>query len=88
MINPVNLFLLGAITMCLLIAAVFFLKFWKQTKDSLFLVFALSFLVESVNRAMLAFSANPHEGQPIFYMIRLVSFLIILFGILHKNIKK
>lgn len=89
MVNaPLNLFLLGAISMALLVAGLYFLKFWRQTHDSLFLVFALSFFVEAVNRTLLALSDNPREGEPIFYIIRLLSFVLILGGIVSKNLKK
>ncbi|HEY9839214.1 MAG: DUF5985 family protein [Candidatus Sericytochromatia bacterium] len=83
-----NLFMLGAIAMALVVAGLYFLKFWRQTRDSLFLVFALSFWVEAVNRSFLAMSANPREGDPFFYLVRLLSFLLILVGILGKNMKK
>ena len=36
-------FLSGAISMGFLVAAVFFLRFWRDTRDELFLAFALSF---------------------------------------------
>ncbi|MEZ0371924.1 MAG: DUF5985 family protein [Candidatus Sericytochromatia bacterium] len=88
MMTQFNLFMLGAITMTLLMAGLFFLKFWRQTKDRLFLVFALSFFVEAINRAMLALSDNPREGEPVFYLVRLLSFALILIGILHKNLKQ
>lgn len=89
MVNlPLNLFMLGAICMSLLVAGMYFLKFWRQTHDSLFLVFALSFFVEAINRTLLALSDNPREGDPIFYLVRLLSFLLILGGIVSKNLKK
>ena len=88
MMNQLNLFLLGAIMMSLLISGLFFLKFWRQTRDSLFLVFALSFFVEAANRTLLAMSHNPREGEPIFYLVRLLSFGLILLGIINKNLKK
>ncbi|MEZ0369019.1 MAG: DUF5985 family protein [Candidatus Sericytochromatia bacterium] len=83
-----NLFMLGAIAMALVVAGLYFLKFWRQTRDSLFLVFALSFWVEAVNRSFLAMSPNPREADPFLYLVRLLSFLLILVGILGKNMKK
>jgi hypothetical protein len=81
-----NLLLLGAIAMACLIAGLFFLRFWKQTRDRFFLFFAISFFIEGVNRAALGLSGNPNEGQPFFYFVRFLSYLFILFAIMSKNI--
>jgi len=80
-----NLFSLGAIAMAALVAGLFFLRFWRATRDRLFLFFALAFFVEAVSRVGLALSERPSEGDLIFYVIRLLSFLLILVGIVHKN---
>lgn len=80
-----NFFLLGAISFACLIAGLFFLKFWHRTRDRLFLLFGLSFLLEGINRAALALSENPREGDPFFYLVRLFSFCLILVAILDKN---
>jgi uncharacterized membrane protein HdeD (DUF308 family) len=80
-----NLFLLGAVTMGFLVAGLSFLRFWRETRDRLFLAFAVSFFVEAVNRGALAFSAKPNEGAPFFYLIRLFSYLVILVAIADKN---
>jgi uncharacterized membrane protein HdeD (DUF308 family) len=78
-------FLLGVIATSSLTAGVFFLKFWKKTRDSLFLAFGLAFVVEGLNRCAFLFLAKPNEGNPYIYGVRLVAFLIILGAILYKN---
>jgi uncharacterized membrane protein HdeD (DUF308 family) len=80
--------LLGAISMASLIAGLFFLRFWKDTGDRFFLFFAVSFLIEGVNRAALGFSNDPNEGRPFFYFVRFLSFLLILIAIVQKNMNK
>jgi len=80
--------LLGAIAMASLIAGLFFLRFWRDTGDRLFLFFAISFLVEGVNRAWLGLSDDPNEGRPFFYFVRFLSFLLILIAIVQKNLNK
>jgi hypothetical protein len=80
-----NQFLLGVVAMASLVAGLFFLRFWRETRDRLFLAFAASFFVEGTNRSLLAFSGSPHEGSAVFYMVRLLSFLIILIAIVDKN---
>jgi uncharacterized membrane protein HdeD (DUF308 family) len=80
-----NHFLLGAIAMASAVAGLFFLRFWRETRDSLFLAFAISFFIEGANRSALALSDNPREGAPFFYLVRLLSFLLILLAVLEKN---
>jgi uncharacterized membrane protein HdeD (DUF308 family) len=78
-------FLLGVIATSSVTAGVFFLKFWKKTRDSLFLAFGLAFVVEGLNRCTVLFLAKPNEGSPYIYIVRLLAFLLILGAILHKN---
>jgi uncharacterized membrane protein HdeD (DUF308 family) len=82
-----DLMLLGAISMASLVAGLFFLRFWRDTRDRFFLFFAVSFGVEGVNRAALALASDPNEGRPFFYFVRLLSFLLIIIAILYKNRK-
>jgi uncharacterized membrane protein HdeD (DUF308 family) len=78
-------FLLGVIATCSLAAGVFFLKFWKRTRDSLFLTFGIAFIIEGLNRGAFMLLDRPNEGSPIIYIIRLGVFLLILGAILKKN---
>jgi uncharacterized membrane protein HdeD (DUF308 family) len=78
-------FLLGVIATTSITAAIFFLRFWKRTHDSLFLAFAVAFLIEGVNRIAVLEVDRPNEGSPWTYVVRLIAFLIILAGILNKN---
>jgi uncharacterized membrane protein HdeD (DUF308 family) len=80
--------LLGAIAMASLIAALFFLRFWSNTRDRFFLYFALSFGIEGINRAVLGLVGNPNEDRPFFYFIRFLSFLLIIIAIAEKNFVK
>lgn len=83
-----ELLLLGGIAIASLLAGLFFLRFWKNTGDRFFLFFALSFFIEGLNRAALGLTANPNEGQPFFYFVRFLSFVLILIAIAHKNLAK
>lgn len=83
-----TLFLLGAIAMTSVTAALFFLRFWRETRDRLFLAFGVSFGIEGVNRTALALSDNPREGDPFFYLIRLLAFSIILVAVVYKNLRR
>lgn len=78
-------FLLGVIVTASLTAAGFFWRFYRQTRDSLFLAFAAAFAIEGVNRMAFLLVDKPSEGSPIIYMVRLVAFLLLLGAIVVKN---
>ena len=78
-------FLLGVIVTTSLIAAMFFLKFWRQTRDTLFLAFAAAFFIEGINRIGFLLVETPNEGSASIYIVRLLAFVLILGAILHKN---
>jgi uncharacterized membrane protein len=77
--------LTGVIATSALMAALFFLKFWRETRDSFFLAFAASFTIEGLSRVAALFLSNPNHGSLGYYLVRLVAFLLILFAILRKN---
>jgi uncharacterized membrane protein HdeD (DUF308 family) len=79
-------FLLGVIVTASLTAGLFFLRFWRQTHDLLFLAFGAAFLIEGVNRIVFLFLDAPNEGHPSVYLVRLLAFGLILAGIVYKRI--
>ena len=85
-VNPIGEgFLIGVISTCSVVAGIFFLKFWRKTRDFLFLAFGVAFVVEGVNRAAVLLVARPNEGHPLIYGVRLLASLLILAAILKKN---
>ena len=78
-------FLLGIIVTASFTAAVYFLKFWRNTHDPLFMAFAAAFTIEVLNRLTYLFLESPNEGSPAIYIVRLLAFLIILVAIVRKN---
>ncbi|HLJ48854.1 MAG TPA: DUF5985 family protein [Bryobacteraceae bacterium] len=78
-------FLLGVIATASVTAGVFFLKFWRTTRDSFFLAFAASFIIEGLNRTAVLLVEHPNEGSPWTYWVRFLSSLMILVAILKKN---
>jgi hypothetical protein len=67
------------------IAALFFARYYRDSRDSLFLFFAAAFAIESVNRTLLAFSPTPNEAAQALYLLRILSYVLILLGIVSKN---
>ena len=78
-------FLLGVVATMSITAGLFFLKFWRDTRDSFFLAFAASFIIEGLNRCGVLLLTKPNEGSPWVYLVRLLSLLLILGAILKKN---
>jgi Family of unknown function (DUF5985) len=75
----------GAIVMGYAVAGLFFFRFWRQTHDRLFLIFAGAFWLLGVQRLALAFSRNMVEDDTGLYLVRLFAFLLILGAIVDKN---
>ena len=80
-----NELLLGAIAMASVTIGLFFLRFWKKTRDRFFLFFAVAFILEGLNRAFLGLSQSSNENEPVLYLVRLLSFVLILIAIVDKN---
>lgn len=78
-------FLSGMLAGGFVTAALFFLRFWKRTRDALFLFFAGAFLLLGVGQALLALTGLPVEERSWIYLVRLAAFLLILVGIFSKN---
>lgn len=69
-------------------AGVFFLRFWRSTRDILFGAFAAFFFLEAAERVVLLFSAKPNVGSPWIHVIRLAGLLLILAAIVGKNYRR
>lgn len=81
-------FLMGVNTTASVTVGIIFLKYWQRTRDQLFLAFAAAFLLEGLNRMWLLVQEHPNDATPGYYLIRLISFLIILAGIIRKNYER
>jgi hypothetical protein len=79
-------YLAGAISIGLLVIGLYFLKFWRRTRDSLFLAFAVAFALLALNQAVPALADIPDENLSGVYLLRLAAFLVIIWAILRKNV--
>ncbi|MGC1784605.1 MAG: DUF5985 family protein [Acidobacteriaceae bacterium] len=91
--NPIShpladIFLLGCIAAASLIAGLFFLRFWRSTRDPLFLAFAAFFIIQGGSNAFIVSLSRPNEGSLWIFLIRLLSVLVVLGAILWKNTGK
>jgi hypothetical protein len=78
-------FLAGIIATMAFIGGLFFLRFWKSTSDRFFLIFALAFWMMTLDRIVLVVFNNSDEYNYSLYLIRLLSFVLILVAIIDKN---
>jgi hypothetical protein len=77
-------FMLGALVMGCFVAGLFFLRFWRKTRDRLFAIFATAFWLLGANWLLLAFTRQD-EVQTWYYVVRLVAFVLILYAVIDKN---
>lgn len=80
-----NEVLLGGIAVASFVVGLFFLRYWLSTRDRFFLFFMLSFWIEAANRVDMALTQSWNEDTPAHYIVRLVSYGLILVAIWDKN---
>lgn len=83
-----QLFMLGMLSMGFAIAALLFTRFWRSSRDRLFLYFAVAFALEAANRALYAWTGARSEEATLYFTLRLLSFALILWAILEKNLAR
>jgi hypothetical protein len=81
----VNDFLWGVLTTLSWVVALFFLKYWRLSRDRFLLLFSLAFWVFGVNWMMAAFVTLEHEAEHYTYVVRLLAFSLIIAAIVQKN---
>jgi hypothetical protein len=75
----------GSVAAGSLIVGLFFFRFWRQTRDSFFAYFAGAFWLEGGSRVALGLAPEADESEPIFYLVRLVAYGLIIAAIWKKN---
>ena len=86
MMGPIASVLAGVIATLGLVAALFFLRFWRRTGDQFFLLFATAFAIDGLSRLAIASTSLP-DFEPYAYMPRLLMFALIIAAIGLKNRK-
>jgi hypothetical protein len=81
-------FMSGAIAMGYVVAGIFFLRFWRATRDRLFALFGSAFFLLALQRIALECSRDVSERATLWYFVRLLAFVIIIAAIVDKNRKK
>ena len=73
----------GALAMGYVVAAMFFIRYWRDARDRLFAFFSVAFLLLALQRIMLPFIAA--DRVELVYTVRVVAFLMIIVAIVDKN---
>lgn len=77
----------GAFAAAHIIAAAFFFRFWSKTHAPLLLAFAISFVLLGISYVLLCFTnLGQIEPGPV-YLVRLVSFVLLIVGIIWANVR-
>jgi drug/metabolite transporter superfamily protein YnfA len=80
-----NEFLSGMAAALCLVAGLFFLRFWRKTRDRFFAFFAAAFWLMALHRVVMLFLRDNNEHLVAAYSIRLLAFVLILVAIVDKN---
>lgn len=75
----------GAIIAGNLVVALFFLRLWRDTRDRLFVSFAVAFALFALQRLLLALTTQTVEDAAPLYVVRLLGFLVLIWAIVDKN---
>ena len=78
-------FISGAIVMGFAIACLLFVKYYRRTRQKLFLTFAASFFLLALNYAWLAITQIPDEERSPLFLIRLLAFALIPLAIFQSS---
>lgn len=81
-------FLSGAASLAYLVAGVYFLRFWRLTRDRLFISFAFAFWLLALNQIIVSVVGVADERRGYSYLLRVVGFMLILFAIVGKNLSR
>jgi hypothetical protein len=77
----------GALAAGFLIAALYFARFWTESRDRLFFYFASAFSLLGISSLALGLSEPQGDFRVAVYGLRLAAFLLILYAIYDKNRK-
>jgi peptidoglycan/LPS O-acetylase OafA/YrhL len=68
-----------------LVAALFFFRFWRRTKDSLFANFSIAFLLFASGQFGSIWFDGQHDDNTWIFLLRLAGFVLLLVAIVRKN---
>jgi hypothetical protein len=85
--NDMSALLAGGLVVACAIVGLFFLRYWKATRDSFFLYFAFAFWLQGGQWLYSAVTAPQNEYLPLAYLLRLAAYGLIAAAIVRKNLE-
>ena len=79
-------FLQGATAACGFAICAFFVRYWRDTGDRLFAVFAAAFALFGTSRVVLSTLDRDSEARTWVYALRAAAFLAIAAAVVDKNL--
>lgn len=76
----------GAAILGYLVLSGFFLRFWKRTRERLFLAFGVAFAFLALNQMASTYFEAGDERTLYGYALRVLGFVLILAAIIDKNL--
>jgi hypothetical protein len=79
------LLLAGMVSMASFVAGLVFVRYWRRSRDRLFLYFCIAFFVDAAVRVSQALLTLPDQNEAYIYLPRLATFALIAWAIIDKN---
>jgi hypothetical protein len=79
------IFLQGVSAAAAWAAGLFFLRFWRDSGDRLFVYFGIAFWVLAMSWSLLGLFSPTEETRPYIYGLRLLAFALIIAATIDKN---
>ena len=67
------------------VSGLLFYRFWRESRDVLFVFFSAGFSVMAFAWVLLAVIRPTGEARPYIYAVRLLAFLLLIAGMIQKN---
>ena len=83
--NDQIVFLQGVSATAALVSGLFFLRFWRDSRDALFMFFGAAFWLLALSWSLLAVFSPTEETRPYIYGMRLIAFALMIVGMIAKN---
>ena len=81
MIDAFRIWTQGAIAMGYVVVAFYFMRYWRETRERLFLFFSAGFVTLAMQRLLLGLSAD----LQLTFSLRLAGYLLVLAGIIAQR---
>ena len=77
--------LAGGIAVAAFAAGLFFLRYWRSSRDPFFLYLMASFWLQAINQVVVGVTRSWNEDAPAQYVVRILAYGLILVAIWSKN---